>query len=434
MRRRVVAAAVGAALIVTAGAVPASAASPYDVVTASSMRNLVNAMEYYAAFDSDGTYVDVDAAALADWGWRPGSTTAVQIVIEGDGESWWAVAQDVRPGASEYTFTSTTRVNGVNPGSVGVSSPQPAVQASVAGVEIRDVGQQVDIDQLALALAAGGVTASQLCEASVFIPGTHQSGSSVSDQTIACETAAAASGATLRSVLAAMLKAGGTAVVSMIALEFVGTGSQPATVPDWVGDPDGPPTSRPVPPSLPSNIWKLPRAAHKLAEQNQLDDQTARTVVSQCLTYVTNAMSGADPYKECSTKPIFMSGRADVPEATEHDTEALASNPAWVQLNYRPAAQNPSSRTWYASDPECLAAAPGQNCDEYPFFATEQGGGAAVPRPSLKAVDGLQNQNQGRLYGSFLTVCGVENGDEFLAVPVPASAPTVPTLAICNPS
>jgi len=57
-----------------------------------------------------------------------------------------------------------------------------------------------------------------------------------------------------------------------------------------------------------------------------------------------------------------------------------------------------------------------------------------VHRPSLKAIDGLQNQNQGPLCGSFLTVCGVENGDELLAVPVPASAPTVPTLAICNPS
>jgi hypothetical protein len=145
-------------------------------------------------------------------------------------------------------------------------------------------------------------------------------------------------------------------------------------------------------------------------------------------------MFGTDPYEECSTKPIFMSGRSDVPEATQHDTEALVSNPAWVRLNYRPAAQNPSSRTWYSSDPACLAAAPGQNCDEYPFFATEQGGGTAVPRPSLKAIDGLQNQNQGRLYGSFLTVCAVESGDEFLAVPVPASAPTVPTLAICNPS
>jgi hypothetical protein len=31
-------------------------------------------------------------------------------------------------------------------------------------------------------------------------------------------------------------------------------------------------------------------------------------------------------------------------------------------------------------------------------------------------------------------VCGVTNGDAFLAVPVPASAPAVPTLAIRNPA
>lgn len=420
-------------MMLTIGAVPATAASPFDSVTASSMRNLVVAMEY-AASDGDGAYMDVDPSALADSGWRPGSSTAVQIVIEGDGESWWAVGQDIRSGASEYTYTSATRVNGVDPGAVGVSSPQPPVQASTAGVQIHSVGQQVDIDQLALALVAGGVAAEQVCDASLFVPGTHQAGSSLSDQTIACQAAAAASGATLRSVLAAMLKAGGAAALSTIALEFVGTGTQPARAPDWVGGPDGPPAARPVPRSLPTNIWKLPRAAHRLAEQNRLEDQTARTVVSQCLTYVANAMSGADPYQECSTRPIFMSGRADVPEATQHDVEALMTNPAWVQLNYRPVAQGPSPRIWYDTDPVCRATPGGQNCDEYPFYSTEQGGGLAVPRPSLKVIDGPQNRHQGSLYSSFLKVCGLKSGDPFLAVPVPEAAPALPTLAICNAS
>ncbi len=51
------------------------------------MRNLVNAMEYYAAFDSDGTYVDVDAAALADSGWRAGTQVTAPPTPQLDGVS-----------------------------------------------------------------------------------------------------------------------------------------------------------------------------------------------------------------------------------------------------------------------------------------------------------------------------------------------------------
>jgi hypothetical protein len=412
--------------------VPATAASAYDTVTAASIRNLVVAMESYAAFDGNGSYTRVTKSALSSWGWSVGSSTAVQIVIEGDGASWRAVGQDTHAGSREYTYTSSTKVNGVSPGAVGVSSPQPVVAASTAGVEIRDVGQQVDIDQLAAALVAAGVTTQEVCAATVVYPGSHLAGSSLADHTVACETAAAVSGASMRSVLAAMMKAGGGAVVAFIAMEFVADGSKPASTPSWVGSPSLPTTPRPVPPSLPTNIWKLPRAAYGLAQQNGLDTQTARTVVEQCLKYVTNSLASSDPYKECSSTPIFMSGRSDVPEATQHDVEALATYPGWVQLNYRPAAENPSSRSWYASDPVCAAATSGQNCDEYPFFATEQGGGNALPRPSLKAIDGVQNQQQGRLYSSFLATCGVQSGDKFLAVPLPETQPALPTLAICN--
>lgn len=85
------------------------------------------------------------------------------------------------------------------------------------------------------------------------------------------------------------------------------------------------------------------------------------------------------------------------------------------------------------TDPICQARGTGQQCDEYPFYATEQGGALSTPRPHLKAVDGTQNTLQGSSYGSFVSGCHRNTGEsEFLGIPVPASAPLIPTLHICN--
>ena len=104
-----------------------------------------------------------------------------------------------------------------------------------------------------------------------------------------------------------------------------------------------------------------------------------------------------------------------------------------MQQDYRAAANNPSPRRWYSSDQICVDAnAAGLDCDEFPYYATLQGGGLAVPRPSLKGVDHNQNILLGTRYGSFLADCKVNEGDPFLVIPVPPSAPTVPTLEVCN--
>jgi len=56
---------------------------------------------------------------------------------------------------------------------------------------------------------------------------------------------------------------------------------------------------------------------------------------------------------------------------------------AWtVALTYRPAAYNPSGEGWYNSHPLCAEKTIDQDCDEYPFRATEQGGETAVPFPA----------------------------------------------------
>lgn len=412
---------------------PAAAASVYDPVTVSSMRNLVTAMESYAMFDGGDAYGGVTAEVLADWGWAPGSSTHVDVWVENGGASWRAAGQDTRPGAREYTYTSSVPVNGANPGTVSLSVPQPVAPASTAGVTIHDVGSGIDIDALALALVTAGVTIPEVCEVTLVAPGTHAAGSSVPDSYLACDGAALATAATMRSVLSAIAKAGGAGALATIALFVVGDQSAPATVPPWVSTPEGKPTP-PVTtsPTLPRTIWTWGKTAQRVATLNDLDPEDAEVVTQQCLRLVTAALVSTDPFKDCTQTPIFASGQLDVPEATRHDLEALLTTPTWVALNYRPKASNPSYEGWYTNDPICQAKAPGQNCDEYPFYATQQGGHLAVPRPSLKAIDGPQNQTQGSLYNSFRAGCHLADGDQFLAVPIPATAAHLPTLQICN--
>lgn len=433
--RAVIASAASAALALVGLAAPASAiASPYDTVTVSSMNNLVTAMESYALFDGNDLYTGVTATALSDWGWTPGSSTAVQITIEGDGQSWHAIGQDTHTGTRQYTYTSTYAINGVSPGGVGVSSPQPLVVPTTAGVMIHDVGDQLDTNALTALLVAGGVTLQQVCDETLFFPAPHtlQPPSSLSDATRTCEAGVAA-GASMGSVLAAIVSIGGLSVVAAIAIATVGDGTHPAAAPPWVGSPEGPQTPRPVPLPLPNSVWKITNAAGRFAAQNQLDPATAQVAVQQCMAYVANAYAGLDPYDQCSKSQIFMPGQLDAQQAIQHDIEALAQFPAWVQLNYRAGANNPSPRTWENSDPICVAAnQAGLDCDEFPYYATAQGGGLAVPLPSLKGVDPGQNQLLGMRYGTFLADCKVNEGDPFLVIPVPPTAPTVPTLEICN--
>ena len=60
---------------------------------------------------------------------------------------------------------------------------------------------------LAQALVAGGVLAQDVCAASVFMPGSHQAESTATDETLACAAAASMAGATMRPVIADLLKA-----------------------------------------------------------------------------------------------------------------------------------------------------------------------------------------------------------------------------------
>ncbi|MHA3948887.1 NucA/NucB deoxyribonuclease domain-containing protein [Cellulomonas bogoriensis] len=388
-------------------------------------------MEWYAAFDGGNRFTGVTERALAGWGWRPTANKYVEITIENDGRAWRATAQDVRAGAREFTYTSATPVNGVSRGSVQLSSPQPPANPPTAGVTIIDVADAIDIDALARALVAAGVSTRAVCEASLAAQGTHLARSTVPDHVLACEAAAAAPNATMRTVLAALMRAGGAVAVQLVALEFVGTGAQPTT-PPWVGDPDGPPTPRPTPPSLPDDIWKVVPKAERFARVNQVSPEHARTAVERCLTQLTYA--GLDAHKRCDDAPTFYGGRSDTPEATQHDAEAISRHPQWSQLNRKEPA---NSRDWLRDAPECDGNSREIHCDEFPFASTRQGGASASPPVSLKLISRADNAAQGSKLAMFYATCGISDGDTFLVVPLP-EVPGIPresqapTLAVCN--
>ncbi|WAC50303.1 NucA/NucB deoxyribonuclease domain-containing protein [Frigoribacterium sp. SL97] len=421
-----------AAGFILAGAGAAQAAGPYDAVTSSSLRNFASAVEYVAMFGS-GNYDDTEAADLSDWGWSEGGNpnTEVEMWVEGSGGSWKATARDVRGGA-EYSYSSNSVFNGGSAASVHVSAQQPTDPVGPAGLTVHHLSDGVDAEALAAALA--GVAPSAICDGLLFVKGTHQSGSSVSDQYLACSQTARVTGATARSVLLAVRSAGGDAALSAVGLYYVGAGTAPAAAPAWTQQVNPAPPSGPTLPSRLPDFWRVGAVASALLSTNPaLSPSYAETVATQCLARM--AAAGLDAYSDCKSDRMFVVGQdGTTDEATDHDADAITSYPAWVQLDYRPAAENTSPRGWYASQPECSSIT-GQQCDEFPFFASAQGGRDASPRPSLRMINAAHNQQEGYNYNSFLATCGLyaapANDRQYLVVPMPSGS-GVPTLNICN--
>lgn len=419
-----------AAAGLVAPAANASAASPYDAASQSDLHNLYNAAVSFYYYGPTGSFEGITEKGLSDQGYTRAANSRVQLWVEGTGDNFSATSEDIR-GGRQFSVTASGSFNGNGGGSVGASSPQPAAAATVAAFLLVDTNAALDAAALATALAAGKVTGQKICDASVEYPGTHQSGSSVSDQTLACYAALARAGATLDSILKAMRTNGGEGMLENIALDFAGDGSRPAAAPPWVGSDQGRPTNgRSTTPSLP-DFWRIPKSAPQLS--GEYSAAAKQTVMTQCVQLVSIALIG-DPIATCKSRPIFSSGQSDVPESTNHDIAALSQTPQWIQLHYRSAAENPSYDGWQKSQPACASTTAAQNCDEYPFFSSQEGGGQAVPAPSLKKIDKLDNQKQGSNYSSFLSVCNIYSATDktFLAVPIPPIFDTVPTLAICN--
>jgi len=171
--------------------------------------------------------------------------------------------------------------------------------------------------------------------------------------------------------------------------------------------------------------------------RHPLSQSEAEIVARKCHEYT--ARMGYDSHTECENTPIFASG-SDVPEATNHDIEALAGQPRWVLLNYEYGTTKPGRGWQQCAESYDITV---EQCDEYPFFSTEQGGPLATPTPHVKVIDRMQNERQGGMYGQFATnVCRLRTGtpqagansvggDLFLGVPLPPGL-GVPTWYGCK--
>jgi hypothetical protein len=139
----------------------------------------------------------------------------------------------------------------------------------------------------------------------------------------------------------------------------------------------------------------------------------------------------------CETKAVWLPG-SDVSDVATHDVDAIASGQPGL-LTYVSAADKIASgvpRSWYTSprysDGLCSGTAPpDQQCDEYPYYSTLQGGPTSVANPldgDLRYVNGSQNGSEGGQRRAFYSYCGLNTaiGDnaDFIVVPAPELFPT----------
>jgi len=140
---------------------------------------------------------------------------------------------------------------------------------------------------------------------------------------------------------------------------------------------------------------------------------------------------------ECESLAAIFPG-TDTPAITDHDYDAInAPNPAqrksprlhWVAEHDR------ARKGWYSRLPPCVGAteiASGNQCDEYPFRTTREGG-PGPPRASLRIVPTPQNRKQGEHLNRFYGLCGLRRPDRaFLVVPLRPALETSTRYA-CNP-
>jgi hypothetical protein len=275
---------------------------------------------------------------------------------------------------------------------------------------------------------------SQLCEALLFYPGTHLEGASTSDQENACLRAAAVTGATAATTLAAAEAANHLGNLNWWLLHE-GTLAAPSTVFPAPSETD----PVPMPEALPE-AWPVEEVAETLIELNpgrELSNTEAKEIAARCLWETAGA--GLNGAEECTRLPIFLSG-SDVPSATEHDLKAIATHPEWAKLNYESAAEkiaSGASRKWYSNLGGCSGEESAeQQCDEYPFFASQQGGPGRTPMPSLEFIDRTDNELQGSRYSGFVISCKMaersESDYEFLAIPLPPVLESPPSVCVTS--
>lgn len=311
----------------------------------------------------------------------------------------------------------------------------------------------------------------EFCEEVMFAPyGTFAPGSTAKIEYLECEAGIRAGLSLALTVRRVALLPVGMIIVASIILQnnydnCVSAGKcpprGPTQPPQSTCPPDCPPPATPpaVPDSLDSE-WRVDEVAHAIgknpslfdAQGDPLSNAAITTIASHCLYHVRRGNLGGDATETCSTLPIFVSGK-DVASAAVHDIEAITQAHApWILLNYLRGGDQIGSRGWYNSDPRCQNKLPDENCDEFPFWATEQGGPTGQPLPSLKKINDLENQLQGKLYGwdntapvrNFRVQCKlqtgmrgadgtwIDHGTPFIALPLPPTLGIYSVTNLCN--
>ena len=188
--------------------------------------------------------------------------------------------------------------------------------------------------------------------------------------------------------------------------------------------------------------WVSSTGKHELSTGDEI--YTARVVATQCVALGVT--------EECADLPIFSPGN-NVNEAAVHDLDAIQGNspvegstPKPVLLQYvstQEKLDDGFQRRWYINTPPCVVGtydSSVQQCDEYPFFTTEEG---AKPDAGLRPIKTEDNASEGTYLGAFITLCGLDDhprldpGRYYLVIPTPDLTVTLvpaPTPVWCNPS
>ncbi|GIF26088.1 hypothetical protein BJ973_003358 [Actinoplanes tereljensis] len=128
----------------------------------------------------------------------------------------------------------------------------------------------------------------------------------------------------------------------------------------------------------------------------------------------------------CLGMPILFPTAYDARGAAVNDDAAIWANPPWVKLRYvNGTNEKPKvikTRTWYMNSvygqTSCPATRPEDQCDEYPFYTSEEGGswdfftgGETSPLSTrLLMIPKTENRAEGIAVGNMYTKCGMQTG------------------------
>ena len=316
----------------------------------------------------------------------------------------------------------------------------PSYRATSSTTATKETADQVDLSRLGTLYP----TTTDVCNTLLTFPyGSHVEEESPTDQYLACDTAVA-NRLSMTALLQAVAVAGTGTTGVLWWLEHQGTVQ--VLSPNWPTVP-WPDAQVPAIEDLPQ-VWQgavIGLADHYMlqARGRDLTQAAAMAIAATCLWDASGIAN--DGLDVCRTLPIFVTG-SDVAEATDHDVEAIADNPSWFKLNYEASGAKTGQHSWVNSKAPCNSRTPsGQQCDEYPFWASEQGGPYARPTTAhLRYIDEDDNQLQGSRYSTFIRYCGLTTGTRpegeanatggttFLVVALPSGLGIPSYTRLCN--